>query len=102
VTARIDLGDLSHLTDEDAELYAALYWERNRVSRGELARVQRDAAEAHQPTPAGCDACHDSGLYAVCCRGHSARLCDVCWVHLHRGPTAVSTAVDNVVDDSVR
>jgi hypothetical protein len=44
VTARIDLGDLSHLTDEDAELYAALYWERNRVSRGELARV-RNARE---------------------------------------------------------
>jgi hypothetical protein len=40
VTARIDLGDLSHLTDEDAELYAALYLERNRVSRGELARVR--------------------------------------------------------------
>jgi hypothetical protein len=48
VTARIDLGDLSHLTDEDAELYAALYWERNRVSRGELARVRaaRERANA--------------------------------------------------------
>lgn len=85
---RYDLGDLSHLTDADADLYRALYLERNNVSRRELARVQTAAAEAHQPTPAGCDGCHDSGLYAVCCRGHSARLCDVCWVQLHRGPTA--------------
>jgi hypothetical protein len=46
VTPRIDLGDLSHLTDEDAELYAALYWERNRVSRGELARVRNTARAA--------------------------------------------------------
>jgi hypothetical protein len=46
VTARIDLGDLSHLTDEDAELYAALYLERNRVSRGELARVRNAWIEA--------------------------------------------------------
>jgi hypothetical protein len=46
MTPRIDLGDLSHLTDEDAELYAALYWERNRVSRGELARVRNTARAA--------------------------------------------------------
>jgi len=40
---RINLGDLSHLAPEDAELYAALYAERNMVSRGELARVQNNA-----------------------------------------------------------
>jgi hypothetical protein len=48
VTARIDLGDLSHLTDEDAELYAALYAERNRVSRGELARVRKARERANR------------------------------------------------------
>jgi hypothetical protein len=53
VTARIDLGDLSHLTDEDAELYAALYWERNWVSRGELARVRNARTEANRPPPTG-------------------------------------------------
>jgi hypothetical protein len=53
VTARIDLGDLSHLTDEDAELYAALYLERNRVSRGELARVRNARAEANRRPPTG-------------------------------------------------
>jgi hypothetical protein len=46
VTARIDLGDLSHLTDEDAELYASLYLERNRVSREELAQVRNARREA--------------------------------------------------------
>ena len=48
----IDLGNLDHLSDEDAELYAVLYLERNWVSRGELARV-RNAREraAHPPSP---------------------------------------------------
>jgi hypothetical protein len=44
---------LSHLTDEDAELYAALYWERNWVSRGELARVRNARTEANRPPPTG-------------------------------------------------
>ena len=38
------LGDLSHLSPEDAELYVALYAERNLVSRGEAVRVRNDAA----------------------------------------------------------
>ena len=40
------LPDTSHLSPEDAELFVALYLERNYVSRGELARVRRDVTES--------------------------------------------------------
>jgi hypothetical protein len=42
----IDLGDLSHLTPADAELFKILYYQRNRVLRGELLRVRNDMRRA--------------------------------------------------------
>jgi hypothetical protein len=50
--AGIDFGDLSHLAPEDAELYRALYLERNAVPRGEAQRVANTARAARQsPRP---------------------------------------------------
>jgi hypothetical protein len=48
VSRPINLGDLSHLCPEDAELYAALYRERNGASRGEVVRVHLAAEQARR------------------------------------------------------
>lgn len=45
-----DLGDLSHLSPADRQLYAALYAERNRVDAGELELV-RAARHADRLAP---------------------------------------------------
>jgi hypothetical protein len=42
------LPDTSHLSPEDAELFVALYLERNAVSWGEAARVRADIARTEQ------------------------------------------------------
>jgi hypothetical protein len=44
----VDFGPLDHLAPEDADLYRALYLERNTVSRGEAQRVANTARAARQ------------------------------------------------------
>lgn len=42
----LKLPDTSHLSPEDAELFEALYIERNWLTRGELQRLQADMQHA--------------------------------------------------------
>lgn len=44
----LTLPDTSHLSPEDAELFVALYLERNYVSRGEAQRVRVDVERSHE------------------------------------------------------